>query len=176
MKRIKAIYFTETMRTAYRKGGKIIRDPNGYLFSYGQHPTKTRVEDLPEWYAHVYLYKEWSYLCAKGVKYLAYHANQFSNHMFKDDALYISYNAPILPSTASWTWYEGFDIRLYGPSIISFLNAVDLYSPEVDTMPIKEAIEKKRLWFKENFPEDYALEVTGDKPFYDENGHFIERK
>lgn len=171
-----AIYYTETMRTGYRKGGHIIRDPNGWLFSLGQHPTKIKVEDLPEWYVHVYLYKQWSYLRAEGVKYLQYKANEFTNHMFKDDVLYISYKNPIVPSSAPWTWYEGHDVRLYGGSIIQFIIAVDKYSPEVDTMPVKEAIEKKRLWLKEHWPDDYESISVRNHPYFDEQGRYIERE
>ena len=38
--------------------------------------------------------------------------------------------------------------------------------PTDDISGIKEQIEKKRLWFKETYPEFYKLEVSADRPYF----------
>lgn len=139
------------------------------LFSGGIYPTKIKIDDLPDWYVFGRFYKHWGYLSAKGVKSLVYEPNRFSNHMFKDDFLYISYDAQIVPNPdrqTTWYKYTGFDEYIYGSAIISFLRAAENYSG-YDITEIKAQIEEKRLWFKQTYPDDYALEVTKDRPFFD---------
>lgn len=125
--------------------------------------------EIPDWYVFGRFYKHWGYLSAKGVKSLVYEPNRFSNHMFKDDFLYISYDAQIVPNPdrqTTWYKYTGFDEYIYGSAIISFLRAAENYSG-YDITEIKAQIEEKRLWFKQTYPDDYALEVTKDRPFFD---------
>lgn len=141
---------------------------NNTLFSGGIYPTTITASDLPEWYVYGRYYKHWGYLSAKGIKSLVYEPNKFSNHMFKDDFLYISYNEPIVPSPdreASVYKYISFDEYIYGRVIVSFLKAVEQYS-EYDISEIKAQIEEKRLWFKNTYPDDYAREVSRDTPFF----------
>ena len=87
--------------------------------------------------------------------------------MFKDDCLYISYNAPIVPNTDSRSFerYTGYDEYIYGGAIVCFLKAAEKYSG-YDISGIKEQVEDKRLWFKNTYPEFYELEVPQDKPFF----------
>ena len=157
-------------KTNWRTGHfKTIYGKDETLFSGGIYPTKIKADDLPEWYVWGRYYKHWGYLSAKGVKCLVYEPCKFSNHMFKDDFLYISYDAPIIPNPdrqANWFKYAGFDEYIYGSVIVSFLRAAEKYSG-YDITEIKAQIEDKRLWFKEHYPEDYALEVSGDKPYFD---------
>lgn len=141
-------------------------DPDGYLFSHGQYKTKIRAEDLPEWYVYGYYYKCHGYLSAKGVKHLVYRPNKCWNHMFKDDFLFISYDKSITHTTDSILDYTGHDEHIYGGFIVKFLKAAEKYSG-YDISEIKAQIEDKRLWFKENYPGDYAHEVPQDKPFFD---------
>ena len=99
---------------------------------------------------------------------LVYEPNKFSNHMFKDDFLYISYNEPIVPNpdrSTGFYKYIGFDEYIYGGVIVRFLKAAEKYSG-YDISGIKAQIEDKRLWFKETYPDDYALEVSSDKPYF----------
>ena len=138
------------------------------LFSCGIYPTKITAADLPEWYVYGRFYKHWGYLCAKGVKSLVYDPCKFSNHMFKDDFLYISYHDQIIPNpdrSESFNKFIGYDEYIYGSVIVSFLKAVEKYSG-YDISEIKVQIEDKRLWFKETYPDDYALEVSNDKPYF----------
>ena len=141
---------------------------DGTLFSGGTYPTRITPADLPEWYVHGRYYKNWGYLCAKGIKYLVYEPNMVFNHMFKDDFLYISYDRPIEPEPDREKHiykYRGFDEYIYGGVIVAFLRAAEKYSG-YDISGIKEQIEKKRLWFKETYPEFYKLEVSADRPFF----------
>jgi len=149
-----------------RRGFVIVEDPDGYLFSGGIFPTRIRAEDLPEWYVFGYMYKCHGYLSAKGVKYLKYRASHYSNHMFKDDFLYISYDQPITEAGDSSFSYYVSDECIYGGLIITFLEAVEKYS-DIDLTEIKAAIEEKRLWLKAKYPDDYAREVGEDRPYFE---------
>ena len=86
----------------------------------------------------------------------------------KDDFLYISYDRPIeLESDREKHIYKyrGFDEYIYGGVIVDFLRAAEKYSG-YDISGIKGQIEKKRLWFKETYPEFYKLEVSADRPYF----------
>ena len=161
--------YTETKSTR-RSGFKMVYGKDGTLFSCGTYATLIKPSDLPEWYVHGRYYKHWGYLSAKGVKHLVYTPNKFSNHMFKDDCLYISYKDPIVPNE-DWEHrfyrFTGFDEYIYGSAIVRFLLAAEKYSG-YDISEIKEQIEDKRLWFKNTYPDFYALEVSEDKPFFQE--------
>ncbi len=146
-------------------GRVLVEDKDGYLFSHGIYPTKVKPEDLPEWYVFGYLYKCHGYISAAGVKDLLYRPSKFSNHMFKDDFLYISYNKPIQNRDRGIVEITDCDERIYGWLIVSFLEAVEKYS-SYDISEIKAAIEEKRKWFKETYPDDYAREVHNDEPFF----------
>lgn len=169
MSRKMARLYTES-KTNWRTGHfTTVYGKDDTLFSGGTYPTKIKAEDLPEWYVFGRFYKHWGYLSAKGVKSLVYEPNKFSNHMFKDDFLYISYDAPIVPNLdrqATWYNYTGFDEYIYGSAIVRFLCAAEKYS-DYDISEIKAQIEDKRLWFKQTYPDDYALEVSEDRPFFD---------
>lgn len=151
-------------RTGHRQ---YIYGKDGTLFSGGTYPTKITAEDLPEWYVYGRFYKHWGYMSAAGVKHLLYIPNKWSNHMFKDDCLYISYNAPIVPNADSRSFerYTGYDEYIYGGAIVRFLKAAEIYSG-YDISGIKEQVEDKRLWFKNTYPEFYELEVPQDKPYF----------
>lgn len=169
MARKLAHLYAETKRDRHSGNYKLISGKDGTLFSCGIYPTKLTAADLPEWYVFGRYYKHWGYLSAKGVKSLVYEPSKFSNHMFKDDFLYISYDKPITPNPdRSFGFYKyiDFDEYIYGSVIVSFLLAAEKYSG-YDISAIKAQIEDKRLWFKETYPDDYALEVSDDKPFFD---------
>lgn len=168
MARKLARLYTES-KTNWRTGHfQMFYGENDTLFSGGTYPTKVTVADLPEWYVYGRYYKHWGYLSAKGIKSLVYEPNKFSNHMFKDDFLYISYNKPIVPNpdrSSNFYKYIGFDEYIYGGVIVRFLKAAEKYS-SYDISGIKAQIEDKRLCFKETYPEDYALEVSSDRPYF----------
>lgn len=160
--------YTESKTNSRTGHYRMIYGKDNTLFSSGIYPTKVTAENLPEWYVHGRYYKHWGYLSAKGVKSLVYEPNKFSNHMFKDDFLYISYNGPIVPNpdrSTGFYKYIGFDEYIYGGVIVRFLKAAEKYSG-YDISGIKAQIEDKRIWFKETYPDDYALEVSSDKPYF----------
>ena len=172
MSRKLARLYSETKTNRRADHYQLIYGKDNTLFSSGIYPTKITPGDLPEWYVYGRFYKHWGYLSALGVKSLVYEPNKFSNHMFKDDFLYISYNEPILPNpdrSTSFYKYIGFDEYIYGGVIVSFLKAAEIYSG-YDISEIKKQIEEKRLWFKDTYPDDYALEVSSDKPYFYELG------
>lgn len=139
------------------------RGANGTLFSDGRFPTKIRPADLPEWYVYGYCYHQHGYVSAKGVKELMYQPSHFTNHLFKDDHLYISYEQKLtVVEKDGFTCVKGNEHVLHGWFIIDFIKAVDQYS-DIDTAPIKRQINEKLAWYHENWdihremPEDMKV-------------------
>ena len=126
-------------------------DPNGFLFADGRYRTRILPSDLPQWYIRVYIYREYNYLSAMGVKHLVYKPNYFTEHRFKDDALYISFGSEITRSSNRGLGFEGYDFVLFGPSIPAYVQAVRQHSG-LDTSIIEEKIVAKERWFQENYP------------------------
>lgn len=150
-KRITSTLYTETK---YR-GGQFVRDPNGFLYANCIFPTKIKPEDLPKWFVEGYVYKRWGYVSAKGVKHLLYVPSYiFKNHLFKDDALFISYDQPIVLHEIrhGLPYYDGYENVVGGPMIERFLTAAEKYS-NYDVSAIKAEMEKKRAWYYANNPE-----------------------
>ena len=153
-KTIKTTLYMESKIKFVKRELSIIRDPNGYLFSGGVHPTKILPEDLPEWYVYGYMYKRHGYISAKGVKHLLYVPNYtFDNHLHKYDNLYISYGTEIEPYQTEWgyTWYKGYDYVIDGSLMVSFIEAVKKYS-DYDVTDIQREAERKRAWYYERNP------------------------
>ena len=149
-----------------------VEGKDGTLFSQGTYPTKVTVGDLPDWYVYGRYYKHFGYLSAAGVKHLLYVPNKFTNHMFKDDFLYISYDKPIVPNPdreQTFYKYVGFDEYIYGGVIVDFLLAAERFSG-YDISCIKEQIEEKRQWFKTTHPDSYKWENPKDKPYFEDVG------
>lgn len=135
-----------------------VADP--YLLSGGRYKTKIKPEDMPPWYLRglFYGYKD-GFLQTKGVDELFYRPNLFTNHMFNDDFLFISYKyvkpggqpvdnfCPIPYSEYVWGW-----------NIPRFLIMAEKYSG-YDTSKIKQQIRAKQDWFRLTYPDDYAREV-----------------
>jgi len=151
-KRINAtLYMKSRIKWVRHEGFYSLSDPQGYLFSGGRYPTKILPQDLPEWFIYGYLYKQFGYISAKGVKRLVYSPNySFDNHLHKDDFLYISYGTEIEPYETEWksTWYKGYDHLVYGSMIIDFVDAAEKYS-DYDVQDIRCEIAKKRAWYEE---------------------------
>lgn len=162
MKRINSRFYT-TEKIKYMNDGLKIIDNDGYLFSQGIYPTKLKEEDLPEYFIEGQYFRKHGFLSALGVKDLKYVPNMNVNHMFKDDFLYISYEKPIIESKKSnlLDRFENYDTYIWGWNIIEFLKGVEKYS-DYDISKIREEIERKRKHFKENYPNDYKLEVLND--------------
>ena len=155
--KIAANLYTETKTLLHDHGCVTIRGEGGNLFSQGRYKTKILPSNLPEWYVRGRYYKHFGYLSAKGVQHLYYRPNLFTNHMFEDDFLFISYNREIVPNE-DILQITGGDEYNYGWNIVDFLKMVEKYLA-CDISSIKAEIEQKRLWFKEHFPEDYTCEI-----------------
>jgi hypothetical protein len=133
----------------------IERDPDGYLYADGRYRTKILPDDLPDWYVYGYLYKQHGYLCAKGVKQLIYKPNYFiTNHSFKYDTLYISYDKEIIPceDERGSIWYKDYDHAIGGPMLPSFVNAVGYFS-DYDVSEIQQEVVRKKAFYYEHNPE-----------------------
>lgn len=128
-----------------------IRDPNGFLFADGRYKTKLLPEDLPPFYIEVYLWHDTCYLDALHVKDIIYRPNFHTNHLFKDDALLISYDKPI-ENSEFLLHAKNWDFVMFGSSIPGFVKAVKEFS-HLNTSDIEKEILRKRMWFEENYPE-----------------------
>lgn len=121
------------------------------LFSDGRYPTKIQPIDLPKWYVYGYCYHQYGYISAKGVKEMLYQPTHFTNHLFKDDLLYISYDQELVKVEQDHhPFVKGYDHVLHGWFIIDFIKAVDQHS-EIDTASIKRQINEKLAWYQDNW-------------------------
>ena len=163
-KRLTSKLYTETKFS--RKSGKFgyVSLPDGRLYSNRVYPTQITKEDIPEWYMKGRFYKHFGWLSAKCIKDLVYVPNYIFKHFHKDDDLYISYDKPITFHIETSPWgverkvYEGYDHRIDGGQIITFIKYIQKYSPNIDVTPIIAEIYKKSRWMIETYPED--IEVT----------------
>jgi len=158
-KRINATFYAHSKFVYTRKEGfRVVYDPDGYLYSDGTYRTKMLPEDLPEWFVEGRVYKHHGYVSAKGVKHLVYIPNYFVDyHMYKDDALYISYNERIeRRNTHSMFDWEGYDHLIWGNMIVRFVEAAEKYSG-YDVTDIRVELERKKEWYFENNPGEAAL-------------------
>lgn len=102
--------------------------------------TKIKEEDLPEWYYHNYTYKSW-YYNLKGIKDIAFIGSPFDNHISKDSSFYLSYHGRLRKDQDSRPIDEDkWDSHTWRCDIVSFINGVDKYSPNVKTDKIKAQI------------------------------------
>jgi hypothetical protein len=153
------------------KGGNWTYEPSedDTLFSEGKFRTKIKPEDLPPWYVKGYCYHQHGYFSAKGVKDLFYRPSHFTNHIFKDDCLFVSYDKPI-STVKDGRMVDAYNYNevLRGWLIVHFIKAVDQYS-DIDTTPIKRQINEKLAWYQENW--DVHREVPEDlKVIFDDVG------
>ena len=131
---------------------------DGYLFSDMIYPTKLKPEDLPEWFVYGRYYKRWGYLSAKGVTDLKYIPNLWINHFLKDDFLLISYSGPIRRIAGSapvLETYTGFDVRICGNEILSFLKAARRFSG-FDISEIARQIQEKADLLPQRHPDEFG--------------------
>lgn len=131
------------------------------LYSQGRYKTKLTVHDMPPWYLRgsYYGYKD-GFLCAKGIEELCYSPNLFTNHMFKDDFLFIRYKGvkPFPASDDDNFCPIPYNEYIWGWNIPRFLIWAEKYSG-YDTSEIKQQIRAKQDWFRLTYPDDYAREV-----------------
>lgn len=173
-KKITALVYTEGK---FGKGYREILDTdNPNLYSRGKYPTKITAEDLPEDYIRIHSRVLWymhGYIKTSGIVDMAYKARKI-NHMFKDDYLYISYKEKLVPEVGRWGFleYTNYDIAVCGNSIVPIVLAAEKYSG-FDATEIRKQIEDKRIWFRDNQPDDYKHEVGFDEDIFD---HYIRNK
>ena len=163
---IKANLYTKTKTILKNHQFDSVQNEDGSLFSRGRYKTKILVSDLPEWFIEGSYYRQCGYMSAKGIKYLLYNPNLHSNHMFKDDFLYISYDKPIVPISGERVAFKfkGFDEYIWGWDIVNFLKAAEKHS-NYDIKGIKVQIEEKRKWFETTYPDFYKLECGTESIF-----------
>ena len=147
-KRIRATLYMDSKINM--KPFSVEHDPSGFLFAQGKYRTKILPADLPEYFVYGYLYKRHGYISARGVKHLVYVPNYFTNHLHKDDMLFISYRDQIEPyeSEHGLSWYKGYDESVSGHIIEKFVDAAEKYS-QYDIGNIKTEIQRKREWHSE---------------------------
>lgn len=129
-------------------------DPDGYLYAKGVYRTKIKPDDLPEWYVFGYIHGQHGYISAKNVKHLLYKPNYTTNHVHKDDLLFISYDKPIEPDKEGThgIWYHGYEHIVHGHMIVDFLNAAKKHSG-YDIKAIMREVKKKERWYQEKYGE-----------------------
>ncbi|SHH56840.1 hypothetical protein SAMN02745823_00319 [Sporobacter termitidis DSM 10068] len=149
-KKLNAHVYMETKTKFIDHKLTVLQNENGYLYANGIYPTKILKQDLPDWYIRCYIYHQYGYISAKGVKQLLYAPNYaFDNHLYKDDCLYVSYNGKIeRQSGTDLSIYSGYDEYLYGPCIVSFTQAVGRYSG-YDISDILASMAAKKQWYEE---------------------------
>ena len=136
--------------------------PDGRLYANGTYASKMTEEKLPKSFVSVYYYRQWSFMQAKGVVDVRYCPAYWSgNHMYKDDYLLISYKERITCRTPEVRRipideYQGYDIILFGRSIIDFIDGVETFS-HLDVSGIREEMRKKRIWYVRKNPSHQEL-------------------
>ena len=130
-------------------------DPDGHLFADGQYKTKIYASDLPEYFVYGYMYKRHGFISAAGVKHMLYVPNYVFNHRYKDDTLYISYDAPIQATATErgLKLYEGWEHALSGRLIVEYVDAAAKHSG-YDVADIRRELQRKSDWYDETFGKD----------------------
>lgn len=122
------------------------------LSANGFRKTKVLEERLkgnPD-YVHGRFYKRWGYLNVKDIKHVKYAPiHHPHNHVFRDDALLVSYDKPIVRDEAHGYLIDGYvyDIAVFGNEILSVLLALrDRFDWNIDE--VKEEMWQKCLTLK----------------------------
>lgn len=147
MKRTKANYYVNSKIKCKNHEFVVEEEPESYLYAKGIYKTKIKPEDLPEWFVKIYIRYHHEYCPTKGIKDMIYNPNYISNHLYKDDLLYVSYDKPIT-KYQEINFYKNYDLILYGPAIVKFIDAVKV-TGEYNVDEIKKELEKKKEWFIE---------------------------
>lgn len=118
--------------------------PGGYLFS-GWNTcirTKLKASDLPESYVYTSNYKKHGYIETAGVCDIAYKPSVFHNHAFKDDFLFISYDAAKLfeDKDSYDDLYMKCDQYIFGNDIVNVIKGIEKNNKENDEL--QDKIEK----------------------------------
>ena len=167
-KRIAADFYTRG------KFGKRIRETldtdNEFLYADGRYPTKLTKCDLPDDYIEFRSRAIWymkGYLRTSGIVDMQYSWAK-ENHLFKDDYIYISYTGPIEQFTNQYGIkdFTAYDLCVCGGDIIDIVLAAEKNSG-FDTASVRQEIEKKRIWLRDNEPEYYAQYIGEDRDLFE---------
>ena len=166
-KRISASVYT------HGKFGKRWRETvdtdNPFLYSHGRYLTKITPEDLPEDYIKIHSRAIWymrGYLKTSGIVDM-YYTYCKENHLFKDDYIYLSYNKKLHLETTEWGVVKvvDYDVCICGNDIIDIVLAAEKYSG-IDTSSVRARIEEKRIWLRDNEPDEYQMAVGEDTDIF----------
>ena len=162
MKKINADWYSKGKID--RKTWRPTDEKNEYLYSLGWHPTKIKKEDLPKDYIEFRSKTIWyltGFVRTSGVKDL-YYTYIKENYLFKDDYLYISYDRKIQEIKDEYGYDEirYFNVSISGWDSIKVLLAIEENS-KIDTTEIRNKIQEKFEWWKENEQEDYLRAFRG---------------
>ena len=138
-----------------------IASPKGHLFSGATIPVKVRKEDLPPCFVPGRFKKCYGFIRTNKVKSLIYLPSKNSGHFIKDDVLLISYNKEIIEDRNSGDLFgfSGYEEYIFGLDILTFINGVKIYSPEIDVGGIIYRIRKKKELLMLNDQEAYEKEA-----------------
>lgn len=143
---------------------------NPFLYSGGVYPTKITELDLPEHYIDIHSRVIWymhGHLKTSGIVDMGYKYAKF-NHLFKDDYIYISYHEKLIPQKDEWGFehYTDYDVCVCGNDIIDIVLASEIYSG-FDSTEVRKKIEEKRVWLRDNHPDEYESAVGEEDDIFD---------
>ena len=142
-----AHYYTDSKEKYYKHKFYLYKDQNGYLFSEGFFHTKTKEEDLPDYYLKIWLYPFYKYLSLKNIKDIYYRPCFLTNHWRKDDLLYISYQDKIVLDENGYA--SNYDTIIYGHPIDIFINALEKQNyANKQIKEIRKLLTKKDKWYQ----------------------------
>ena len=142
---------------------------NPFLYSHGRYLTKITPEDLPEDYIKIHSRAIWymsGYLKTSGIVDM-YYTYCRENHLFKDDYIYLSYDKKLHLENTQWGFVDvvDYDVRICGNDIIDIVLAAEKYSG-IDTSSVRARIEEKRIWLRDNEPDEYQRAVGEDTDIF----------
>ena len=152
-----------------RRVREIVDTNNPFLYSCGRYLTKITPDDLPEDYIKIHSRAIWymsGYLKTSGIVDM-YYTYCKENHLFKDDYIYLSYNKKLHLETTQWGYIDivDYDVCICGNDIINIVLAAEKYSG-IDTSSVRAKIEEKRIWLRDNEPDEYQMAVGEDTDIF----------
>jgi len=156
-KKINASYYAEELRKYDKKKKTFYKVKNGdFLYSKGRYRTKITAKDLPDDYIRGMFSKYvYGYLRTSGVTDLYYLPNHHSNHILKDDFLFIKYDGKFdrdrikKDAKNKFSAYKDeylfteADFYVWGDEIMLILDAV---KKTVSTMSARLELKLERNW------------------------------
>lgn len=122
------------------------------LYSNGRHKTRLKSSDLPEWYILGMYYEHLGYMSCKGVKCLELTVKKFTNHLFRDCFLCVTYSNK-LPNS------DEFEVQMIrGNSITEFLIGCQKYG--YDISDIQQGMNQHIIELKERCDEEWTSTIS----------------